>query len=141
MVSSALGGTEKTKKSFKEKTRKKSIGVGTEMAMSVLGELHEIECHSCLWDGESASKREAPYKDLLPTIEVQEPPPCSKPLSWIDPRPLETEIGFRPKILRATPPAIILTHVPLVPALARQQTAHWEVIITTNISMLALARH
>jgi hypothetical protein len=39
-VSSALGGAEKTKKSFKEKTHQKSIGVGMEMAMSLLGKLH-----------------------------------------------------------------------------------------------------
>jgi hypothetical protein len=103
MVSLALGGAEKTKKSFKEKTCKKSICVGTEMAMSLLGKLHEIECHSCLWDQESASKREAPCKEFLPTIEVQEPPPCSKPLSWIDPRPCGNEDWFPTKISMCNP--------------------------------------
>jgi hypothetical protein len=96
-VSLALGGAEKTKKSFKEKTRKKSIGIGTEMAMSLLGQLQKTECHSCSWNQESASKREAPYKDLLPTIEVQEPPPCSKPLSWIYPRPCGNRDWFPTK--------------------------------------------
>ncbi len=53
----------------------------------------------------------------------------------------ETKIFFPPQIPCATPPAVILTHVPLAPALARHQMAHWEAVITTNISMLALARH
>ncbi len=96
-MSLALGGAEKTKKSFEEKTHKKIISIGMEMAMSLLGTLHKIECHSCSWDQESASKREAPYKDLSPTIEVQEPPPCSKPLSWIDPRPCENGDWFPAK--------------------------------------------
>ncbi len=85
-MSSALGGAEKNKKSFKEKTREKSIGIGTEMAMSLLGELHKIEYYSCSWDRESASEKKIKQRDLLPTIEVQEPPLCSKPLLWIEPR-------------------------------------------------------
>ena len=47
-MSSALGGAEKTKKFFEKKTQEKSIGIGMEMAMSLLGELHEIEYYSCL---------------------------------------------------------------------------------------------
>ncbi len=47
-VSLALGVAEKTKKTFKEKTCKKSIGIGMEMGMSLLGELHKIEYYSCL---------------------------------------------------------------------------------------------
>ncbi len=44
-------------------------------------------------------------------------------------------------IPRATQWAIIATIVPLVPVLARHQTAHWEAVITTNIPpMPALAR-
>ncbi len=85
-MSSALGGVEKTKKSFEEKTREKSIRVGMEMAMSLLGELHKIECYSCSWDQESTSEKETKQRDLPPTIEVQEPPLCSKPLSWMEPR-------------------------------------------------------
>ncbi len=79
-MSSALGGAEKTKKSFEEKTHEKSISIGTEMAMGLLGELHEIECYSCSWDQESASEKETKQRNLPPTIEVQEPPLCSKPL-------------------------------------------------------------
>ncbi len=85
-MSSALRGAEKTKKSFEEKTREKSIGVGTEMVMSLVGELHKIECYSCSWDQESTSKKETKQRDLPPTIEVQEPPLCSEPLLWMESR-------------------------------------------------------
>jgi hypothetical protein len=62
--------------------------------MSLLGELHKIECYSCSWDQESASEKETKQRDLPLTIEVQEPPLYSKPLLWMEPRLYRNEDLF-----------------------------------------------
>jgi hypothetical protein len=65
--------------SFKEKARGRSIGVGTEHAMILLGELHENESLSNLWDWERASKNEASLEAIPPIFQEQVAPSCPKP--------------------------------------------------------------
>ncbi len=74
--------SQSSKKSFKEKSRDKSIGVGTKHAMSLLGELHENENLSNLWEWERASKSDASLEEIPPIFQEQAVPSCPKPRMW-----------------------------------------------------------
>ena len=69
-------------KSFEEKSRDKSIGVGTEHAMSLLGELHKNENLSNSWKWERASKNDASSEAIPPIFQEQAVPSCPKPRTW-----------------------------------------------------------
>ena len=56
MVSLVIGWKKEGKKSFKEKTRKKSISIGMNIGMALFGELNEYKSNSCPYVPERESK-------------------------------------------------------------------------------------
>jgi hypothetical protein len=66
-----------------KKTWGKSISVGINHAMNLVGELHKNECETFLWAQERASKTNTSIKTLPPFVADQNPSPCQRPpLLW-----------------------------------------------------------
>jgi hypothetical protein len=89
LVASSLG-KKKIAKFFDKKAREKSIDVGMNHAMNLLGELRKNECDSYLCVHVRASKtttKATSTKTLPPPIFGQDPPPppCLKPHSCNEP--------------------------------------------------------
>jgi hypothetical protein len=118
---------QSSKKSFEEKAQDWSIGVGTEHAMILLGELHKNE--SLCGIG-----REHP--EAMPHQRQ-----CHQSSKSRRSHPAPNQVCGA--IWRRSPrtPAVIMTNSPLAPALARQQMAKIVAVITTIRPMPALARH
>jgi hypothetical protein len=86
LVASSLG-KKKTAKSFDKKAHKKSIGVGMNHAINLLGELHENDCDSslCIQVGASKTTTKATLAKTLPLpIIGQDPPPASNHVRGIN---------------------------------------------------------
>ena len=76
MVSSSLGTT-----TYEENAREKSINVGLDHAMNLLGELHKDECDSPP-GVERASEHKTLNKTLPPPSSELNPPSDPQPRSW-----------------------------------------------------------
>ena len=82
LISSAIGKEEKGKKSFEEKAREKSISIGMDHRMALLGELHKNESNSCSCVPEREPELLNSSKTLPPTTKEQSPPTAPHPRSW-----------------------------------------------------------
>jgi hypothetical protein len=99
--------------------------------MTFLGELHENESISTLWDQERTSMSDALLQAIPPIIQEQAVPSCPKPRIWsilweIIKDPLNRHHHNKSR---------------LVPSLARHQMAKMVAVIMTIHPMPALARH
>ena len=120
-----MGREEKGKKSFEEKAREKSISVGMDHGMALLGELHKNESNSCSCVPEREPELPNSIKTLPPTTQENKvhPPHLVHPLGALRIR------------TRTFNPAVIMTHVPSKPASGKHQLAHGKAVIATQVLM------
>jgi len=79
LISSTIGNK---KKSFEEKARERSISVGMDHGMALLGKLHENESNSRSCVLERTSELPSPSKILPPTMMEGRPPLDPQPRAW-----------------------------------------------------------
>ena len=145
LVSSAIGNK---KKSFEEKARERSISVGMDHGMALLGKLHENESNSRSCVLERTSELPSPSEILPPTMMEGRPPLDPQPRAWSrsisttsdhigrhhDKRTFVASLG---EASIGTLGAVSATHVLMRSALARHQTTHQEAVMTTHPSRTA----